>query len=113
VAQVFSNLIGNALKFTPSSGRIRVSASRSATGVRFVVEDTGPGIAASDLPHVFDRFWQAQKKTRDGTGLGLSIAKASWKRTGGRSASTVRSEPARVSTSRFPLRSLRRLVEGT
>jgi signal transduction histidine kinase len=76
VAQVLSNLIGNALKFTPASGRIRVAASRSGTSVRLVVEDTGRGIAAQDLPHVFDRFWQAQRTNRDGTGLGLSIARA-------------------------------------
>jgi signal transduction histidine kinase len=76
IAQVFSNLIGNALKFTPSGGRVSVRGWRAAPGVRFAVEDTGPGIPPEDQTHVFDRFWQAHKVSRMGTGLGLSIAKA-------------------------------------
>ena len=76
IAQVFSNLIGNALKFTPSGGRVSVRGWRAAPGVRFAVEDTGPGIPPEDQGHVFDRFWQAHKASRMGTGLGLSIAKA-------------------------------------
>ena len=76
VAQVFSNLIDNALKFTPQGGRVQVAALRSGARVRFLVEDTGRGIAPENLPRVFDRFWQAQNQARGGTGLGLSIAKA-------------------------------------
>ncbi len=76
IAQVFSNLIGNALKFTPSGGRVSVRGWRARTGVRFAVEDTGPGIPPEDQGHVFDRYWQAQSSSRMGTGLGLSIAKA-------------------------------------
>jgi signal transduction histidine kinase len=83
-AQVFSNLIDNALKFTPEGGRVRVTAAHSGTNVEFAVADTGPGISAEHLPHVFDRFWQAQSKTRGGTGLGLSIAKAIVEAHGGR-----------------------------
>jgi signal transduction histidine kinase len=75
IAQVFSNLIGNALKFTPSGGRVSVRGWRAKTGVRFAVEDTGPGIPPEDQGHVFDRYWQAQN-AQMGTGLGLSIAKA-------------------------------------
>ena len=74
--QVFSNLGGNAVKFTPEHGRIEISAAVSGGGgatVEFVVRDSGPGIAAADLPHVFDRFWQADKMARSGTGLGLAI----------------------------------------
>jgi len=76
IAQVFSNLIGNALKFTPSGGRVSVRGSRATTGVRFAVEDTGPGMLPHEEAHVFDRFWQAAKASDLGTGLGLSIAKA-------------------------------------
>ena len=76
IAQVFSNLVGNALKFTPSGGRVSVRAWRATPEVRFAVEDTGPGIAREDQAHVFDRFWQANNAARFGTGLGLSIAKA-------------------------------------
>jgi signal transduction histidine kinase len=73
--QVFSNLGGNAIKFTPEGGRIEIGAIASGGNVELVVRDSGPGIAAADLPHVFDRFWQADKHARSGVGLGLAIAK--------------------------------------
>jgi signal transduction histidine kinase len=75
VAQILSNLVGNALKFTPRGGRVTVGASPSAAGVRFFVEDTGPGIAPEHLGRVFDRFWHAENNNRYGAGLGLYIAK--------------------------------------
>jgi signal transduction histidine kinase len=84
IAQVFSNLIGNALKFTPAGGRVTVLAWPANDSVRFAVQDTGTGIAAEDRPRVFDRFWQAAEKARSGTGLGLSIAKAIVEGHGGR-----------------------------
>ncbi|MGH9257556.1 MAG: GAF domain-containing sensor histidine kinase, partial [Vicinamibacterales bacterium] len=73
--QVFENLIGNAIKFTPAGGRITISATPGERDVEFRVADTGCGIAASELPHVFDRFWQARKSARDGAGLGLPITR--------------------------------------
>jgi signal transduction histidine kinase len=73
--RVFSNLIGNAVKFTPPDGRVSVHASRTADTVEIAVRDTGPGIPPDDLAHVFDRFWQADRTRRFGTGLGLVIAK--------------------------------------
>jgi PAS domain S-box-containing protein len=83
VSQVLSNLIGNANKFTPEGGRItlRVEAGVSA---RFSVGDTGPGISAQDLPHIFDRFWQARRVRRGGVGLGLAISKGIVEAHGGR-----------------------------
>ena len=76
VSQVLANLIGNALKFTRQGGTIRVGAMASAAGVTVSVADTGRGIGADHLPHLFDRFWQVRRNdvTR-GTGLGLAIAK--------------------------------------
>ena len=74
VQQVLSNLVGNAVKFTPRSGRIIVCAERIDGEVRFGVIDTGPGIPAEQLPHIFGRFWQAKSDHR-GIGLGLAIAK--------------------------------------
>jgi signal transduction histidine kinase len=71
--QVFENLIGNALKFTEPGGQITLGAAPRGTEVLFWVADTGRGIAAEDLPRLFDRFWQAQK--RQGAGLGLPIVK--------------------------------------
>src|SRR6266550_5821547 len=75
VQQVLSNLVGNAVKFTPRSGRITVCAEQIAEEVRFGVIDTGPGIPAEQLPHIFGRFWQATASDRRGIGLGLAIAK--------------------------------------
>ena len=82
--QVFDNLVGNALKFTPPRGHIRVGAALDEHEVRFWVADTGVGIATGDLPHVFDRFWQARKLERSGTGLGLAIVKGIIEAHGGR-----------------------------
>ena len=73
--QVLSNLIGNAVKFTPPGGRISVRARPLDEHLDVSVEDTGPGISGEDLPHLFDRFWQADRARRAGTGLGLAIAK--------------------------------------
>ncbi len=82
--QVFENLIGNAIKFTPEGGRITVGAGATESGVLFWVKDTGAGIAASDLAQVFDRFWQAENAERYGAGLGLAIVKGLVEAHGGR-----------------------------
>ncbi|HEX8821617.1 MAG TPA: PAS domain S-box protein [Archangium sp.] len=100
VLQVFSNLIGNALRFTSEGGRITVRARREGALVRFAVIDTGKGIAAEHLPHLFDRYWQV-KSTREGAGLGLPIAKGLVEAHGGRIQ--VESEPGRGSTFSFTL----------
>ncbi len=75
VLQVFSNLIGNALRFTPAGGSITLWAQREPGAVRFSVVDTGPGIPPEHLPHLFERFWQAKEGSREGAGLGLPIAR--------------------------------------
>lgn len=75
LVQVLMNLLGNAIKFTPPKGVVAVSAARHGDVLRFEVRDTGPGIAQKDVPHVFDRFWQARSTASQGTGLGLFIAK--------------------------------------
>jgi PAS domain S-box-containing protein len=83
--QVFSNLVGNALKFTPAGGTVTLSAARGEDGaVRFCVRDTGSGIPAEHLPLVFDRFWQARRMDRRGLGLGLPIVKGIVEAHGGR-----------------------------
>ncbi|MCI0673392.1 MAG: HAMP domain-containing histidine kinase, partial [Myxococcaceae bacterium] len=75
VLQVLSNLLGNAVKFTPPGGRITLGAARTAEDVCFSVSDTGPGIPEEQREHVFDRFWQARKTAHAGAGLGLAIAR--------------------------------------
>jgi signal transduction histidine kinase len=84
ILQVFENLIGNAVKFTPSGGRVAVGANRRDGEVLFWVENTGTSISAEHLPHLFDRFWQAKKGEHRGVGLGLPIAKGIVELHGGR-----------------------------
>jgi signal transduction histidine kinase len=76
LAQVFTNLIDNALKHTPSGGVVTFHAEPQDNGVLITVQDTGEGIPAKDLPRVFERFYQVDKsrQRRDGAGLGLAIA---------------------------------------
>ncbi len=72
--QVFSNLIGNALKFTPEGGSVTVEGHRDGHFVRFSVLDTGPGIPAEELPQIFDRFFQTRENPHKAAGLGLGLA---------------------------------------
>lgn len=75
--RIFSNLLGNALKFTPADGRIRVSAERRDGEVVVSVADTGPGIAPADIPQLFARYRQTETGRRVvGTGLGLYVVKS-------------------------------------
>lgn len=76
ILRVFSNLVVNAVKFSPVDSDVRVTASRRGERVRFAVIDSGEGIAAEHLERLFDRFWQADRADRRGAGLGLAIAKA-------------------------------------
>lgn len=82
--QVFSNLVGNALRFTPSGGEVELRVSTLPGEVIFTVADTGRGIPEESLPHVFDRFWQAHRSNREGIGLGLAIVKSIVQAHGGR-----------------------------
>ena len=75
IAQVFSNLVGNAVKFTPAEGVVTLTGRRIGTQVEFVVANSGAGIAPDHIPHLFDRFWKATKGSRSGAGLGLFIVK--------------------------------------
>jgi len=82
--QVFENLIGNAIKFTDANGRLTVGAATRDHEVIFRVTDTGAGIAPENVPHVFDRFWQASRAGGLGAGLGLPITKGIVEAHGGR-----------------------------
>jgi signal transduction histidine kinase len=86
ILQVLGNLLGNALKFTPGGGRITLRCAQEGATARFTVSDTGPGIPPEQARHVFDRFWQAERrgKAGSGIGLGLSIVKGLVEAHGGR-----------------------------
>jgi CheY-like chemotaxis protein len=76
--QVFWNLLSNAVKFTPKGGWVRVALDNPPEGVRLVVQDSGQGIEPEFVPHIFDRFSQADSsatRSHDGLGLGLSIVR--------------------------------------
>jgi len=75
IRQVLTNLVGNAIKFTEQGEvAIRVRALEGDR-VEITVRDTGPGIAAEDIPHLFEAYWRSNLRSSDGTGLGLPIAK--------------------------------------
>jgi signal transduction histidine kinase len=73
--QVVTNLLGNALKFTPAGGTVTVSTRQDGPSAVLEVADTGIGIPASELPRIFDRFWRGQAAAQtSGSGIGLAIA---------------------------------------
>ena len=79
LGQVLGNLIGNAIKFTPSGGHVEVSVEATADGARLTVRDDGVGIAPDELEHVFDRFYRGTRRPEAraaGSGLGLAIARS-------------------------------------
>jgi two-component system OmpR family sensor kinase/two-component system sensor histidine kinase BaeS len=82
LGEVLTNLLSNALRHSPAGGTVRVSARRDGDDVVFEVADTGPGISAEQLPHVFERF--VRSADSGGTGLGLAIAKRLVEAHGGR-----------------------------
>jgi signal transduction histidine kinase len=75
VLQVFSNLVGNAVKFTPEGGAITLSAARADDVIQCAIADTGSGIPPEELPRIFGKFWQSKRGDHRGVGLGLAIAR--------------------------------------
>jgi two-component system sensor histidine kinase BaeS len=78
--RLFLNLFDNAIKYTPAGGRITIHAQNTGGEIRVTINDTGPGIPANQIPHLFERFYRAERDRarRDtelgGAGLGLAIA---------------------------------------
>jgi PAS domain S-box-containing protein len=101
IQQTLSNLVGNAIKFSPAGSKIAVVARRDADGVIISVIDKGKGITAEHLPRVFDRYWQSLRTDRQGAGLGLAIAKGIVETHGGRI--WIESTPGEGTTASFSL----------
>lgn len=78
------NLVGNAIKFSPAHGVVRIEAKRTRDHIELAVRDAGAGMSPSQLAHIFEPYWQAPKTARQGTGLGLSIARGIVEFHGGR-----------------------------
>jgi two-component system sensor histidine kinase BaeS len=94
VRQIVTNLLTNALKFTPSGGTVTVEAGPADGGAALTVIDTGIGIPPAELPHIFDRFWRGRDAAQtSGSGIGLAIAAELTRAHGGEL--TARSEPGR------------------
>jgi len=92
--QVAANLIDNAVKYTPSGGRVDVEVRKGSEGAQLVVRDTGPGIPGDELPRIFDRLFRGDRSRAErGLGLGLSLVKAVVEAHGG--TVKVDSEPGR------------------
>ncbi|OJY26471.1 MAG: hypothetical protein BGO98_39730 [Myxococcales bacterium 68-20] len=107
--QVFSNIIGNAIKFTPEGRSVTVLGRRVDGTVRFSVTDSGPGLPPDQLAHVFERFWQGTGGKPTGLGLGLAIAKGIIEAHGGTIG--AESEPGKGCTFFFTLPVAERAVD--
>ena len=110
--QIVQNLVENAVRYTPEGGTVEISLRAEDGGVRFQIADTGRGIGAADLPHIFEHFYRAdpsRARASGGTGLGLAIVKSLVEAHHGRV--TVESTPGTGST--FTVRLPMRLQEGT
>ena len=101
IQQVLSNLVGNAIKFSPTGSKIVVAPRRDGDQVIISVVDDGRGILAEHLPRVFDRYWQSSRTDRQGAGLGLAIAKGIVEAHGGRI--WIESRPGEGTTASFSL----------
>jgi signal transduction histidine kinase len=84
LVQVFSQIIGNSFKFGSEGVQVRIAVAAEGPDVCFTVTDNGPGMDPDELSNLFDRAWQASRKSRDGIGLGLSIVKGIVEAHGGR-----------------------------
>ena len=98
IREMLLNIVTNAIKYTPRGGSIVLALEENQDAVTFTVRDTGIGIAAGDLPHIFERFWRAdpaRSRTGDRPGVGLGLAIAKWIVEAHGGAITVQSRPGR------------------
>ena len=101
IRQLLLNLVTNAIKYTPPGGRVRLTLEDRGWEVALGVADTGVGVAAGDLPHIFDRFWRAdvaRSRTGDRAGAGLGLAITKWIAEAHGGSIAVQSRPGRGTT---------------
>lgn len=107
IEQVISNLVTNALRYTPEKGRISLSLSAQSGQVQLQVHDSGPGIHPNDLPHIFERFYRAghsRSREEGGTGIGLAIARQLAEAHGGALTASNHPEGGALFTLSLPVR---------
>ena len=105
IREMLLNLVTNAIKYTPRGGSLALALEENEDAVTFTVRDTGIGIAAGDLPHIFERFWRAdpaRSRTGDRPGVGLGLAIAKWIVEAHGGSITVQSRPGTLFTIRLP-----------
>jgi signal transduction histidine kinase len=103
IQRMLSNLLDNAIKYTPSGGWVYVSVSENDAQVVVSVKDTGCGISLSDLPHIFERFYRCdQSRSQAGIGLGLSLARAIARAHGGEITATSTPNQGSTFTATLP-----------
>src|SRR6266516_3291685 len=106
--QLFLNLVTNAIKYTPAGGKVELGLGRHPDNVTFAVRDTGIGISAADFPHIFERFWRADRvrsrmSERGGFGLGLAISQWIAQAHGGTLTASARRGRCGLTTDTLPL----------
>ena len=114
IERVLTNLVENALRFTPRGGSVRLELGAESEAVRVTVADTGSGISSEDLPHIFERFYRADRsreRDSDGAGLGLAIARQIVDLHG--SALTVESSPGQGARFSFSLAAAANVTAGS
>lgn len=105
IAQVLSNLLANAVKFSPEGAAVEIELEAQADLVRIAVRDYGAGIREEEVPHIFERYWQARETAHQGAGLGLFISKSIVEAHGGRIEVATRPGTGSVFTVWLPRRS--------
>lgn len=113
VQRVINNLVGNALKFTPSQGSVKMDIQKDQHSITVRIQDSGPGIPAHELPHIFDRYYKGNQPSNSGFGIGLALSKAYAELMQGRLSVESTSTKGSTFLFRFPLAAAPSTFEGS
>ena len=106
VGQILANLLSNALKYTPQGGLVRLEVTSAGPSAVIQVSDTGPGIPADELPHIFDRFFRGRTASPAGTGIGLTVVAELAAAHGGTAEATSQPGQGTTFTIRLPAQAI-------